>query len=667
MELPPAIEPPPLQTKGAKLHHRGGAQPRQGAARHQLPAQHLLEQFAAGPQSAHQEQLAAPGGHAGLGLGQQHQQGGHRHQPQHQPQRPAHLIRDHSQPPYQILHIDETHRGVATDDLHLGTASLWRQAIAAKPGLGEGGQHVRREDHVEVRPHVVPLDGPQAGHPGLEAAPLYGEAEGVPQGDAELARQHLVDGDLPLAAEPLARGDLVVGGQGRRGGEVELAVHPLPRRILTHRLTGDPGQTPAHHGVEVRGDGPGLVQVRQYAVALPVGHIDQEAVGGIRGQAGGEIIQQIDPRRPQEPEQHERQGKARQLEQAAAALAGEVADGQTQGMGPLEPTTESQQPGGQQRQQHHQQPHAPDETERQPDIGGKAPNQPEQAEQAHRYRQPGGDARLQLPAQHPQRRHLEQAQEGDEGQQQGDEEGDRQTQGEGTPGGGRQIRGQQIPQQLQRQPLHGAPRHQADQGTYQGQGGEERPHQLPEGTPRRAERLEQRHHVGLPLGEVAHRYAHGQRPQQHACQRRQAEEALGIGQGLADLGALIVRLDQLLPSRQLGLEPALITSDPLPRPLDEITPLLAAARQEGAGRLDIGAVDQRPWRHLEGAEALIRLLAQLPRHLQSGVADLQLVPECGAEQLHHPGGEPDLAGRRGALGHQLQLAIEGKIARHGAN
>ena len=78
-------------------------------------------------------------------------------------------------------------------------------------------------------------------------------------------------------------------------------------------------------------------------------------------------------------------------------------------------------------------------------------------------------------------------------------------------------------------------------------------------------------------------------------------------------------------------------------------------------------MDQRPWRHLEGAEALIRLLAQLPRHRQSGVADLQLVPECGAEQLHHPGGEPDLAGRWGALGHQLQLAIEGKIARHGAN
>ncbi|MNE25012.1 hypothetical protein D3C80_1183280 [compost metagenome] len=164
---------------------------------------------------------------------------------------------------------------------------------------------------------------------------------------------------------------------------------------------------------------------------------------------------------------------------------------------------------------------------------------------------------------------------------------------------------------------------------------------------------------------MAHRYAHGQGPQQHPRQGGQAEEALGVGQGFPHLGALIIRLDQLLSRRQLGLEPALIAGDPLAGALEQIAPLLAAARQQGTGRLDVGAVDQGPWRHLEGAEALIRLLPQLPRDFEPGVADLQLVPELGAEQLHHPGGEPDLAGRGRPLRHQLQLAIEGEVARHG--
>ena len=59
------------------------------------------------PQGAHQQQLPAPMGHAGLGLGQQHQQGGYRHQPEHQPQGAAHLIGDQGEAAYQILHIDE--------------------------------------------------------------------------------------------------------------------------------------------------------------------------------------------------------------------------------------------------------------------------------------------------------------------------------------------------------------------------------------------------------------------------------------------------------------------------------------------------------------------------------------------------------------------------------
>ena len=77
-------------------------------------------------------------GHAGLGLGQQHQQGGHRHQPEHQPQGAAHLIGDQGEAAYQILHIDRAHRGVAADEFHLCPSPLRRQTIAAEPGLGEG-------------------------------------------------------------------------------------------------------------------------------------------------------------------------------------------------------------------------------------------------------------------------------------------------------------------------------------------------------------------------------------------------------------------------------------------------------------------------------------------------------------------------------------------------
>lgn len=65
-------------------------------------------------------------GHAGLGLGQQHQQGGYRHQPEHQPQGAAHLIGDQGEAAYQILHIDEAHRGVAADEFHLCPSPLRR-------------------------------------------------------------------------------------------------------------------------------------------------------------------------------------------------------------------------------------------------------------------------------------------------------------------------------------------------------------------------------------------------------------------------------------------------------------------------------------------------------------------------------------------------------------
>ena len=41
--------------------------------------------------------------------------------------------------------------------------------------------------------------------------------------------------------------------------------------------------------------------------------------------------------------------------------------------------------------------------------------------------------------------------------------------GEGSPGGAADP-GQQIPSRLQGQPLHGAARHQADQGTHQESG-----------------------------------------------------------------------------------------------------------------------------------------------------------------------------------------------------
>ena len=111
----------------------------------------------------------------------------------------------------------------------------------------------------------------------------------------------------------------------------------------------------------------------------------------------------------------------------------------------------------------------------------------------------------------------------------------------------------------------------------------------------------------------------------------------------------------------------LVTGQRFPLPLEQIAPLLAAAGEQGTGRLDIGTVDQRPRRQQEGAEALIRLLAKQACHLEHRIAYLQLIPRFGLEQLHHPGGEPDLAGSRGTGRFQSEFAIEGKTIGHRPN
>ncbi len=111
----------------------------------------------------------------------------------------------------------------------------------------------------------------------------------------------------------------------------------------------------------------------------------------------------------------------------------------------------------------------------------------------------------------------------------------------------------------------------------------------------------------------------------------------------------------------------LVTGQRLSRPLEQIAPLLAATGKQGAGRLDIGTVDQRPRRQQEGAEALIRFLAKQACHLEHRIAYLQFIPRFGLEQLHHPGGEPDLAGSRGTGRCQSEFAIEGKTVGHRPN
>ncbi len=462
MELPLPLEPPPLQAKGAELHHHGGTEPRQRTTGHQLPTQHLFQQVAAGPQGAHQQQLAPTLSHAGLGLGQQHQQRGHCHQPQHQRQCPAHLLRYLRKPRNQIIHIDKAHRGVAADQLHLGSAPRLGQSVTTKPGTGEGCQQILGEDHVEVGPHIVPLDAAQTGDSGAEAAPLDGKGEHVPQLDIESLGQLAIHRHLAGACEPFTGHQLVVDWQGYRGSEVEFPIDPLAATAgpLAHRLTGDMGQPATHHGIEIGSGGPGCRQFAQDPLPLVLGHIDQKTVGRIDGKTSRKLIQQIDPGRPEQAKQHQRQRKARQLKQAATALARQVGQRQPQGMRPAHFRPQPQHQGCQQGQQPHQQAHAPHQTQRQPHIGGKAPDQRKQPEQADRQSQPGGNPRLQLPAQYPQRRHLQQPQEGHKSEQQGDKERHCHAQRKGAPGGGRQIRRQQVPQQLQGDPLHGCARHQ---------------------------------------------------------------------------------------------------------------------------------------------------------------------------------------------------------------
>ena len=133
------------------------------------------------------------------------------------------------------------------------------------------------------------------------------------------------------------------------------------------------------------------------------------------------------------------------------------------------------------------------------------------------------------------------------------------------------------------------------------------------------------------------------------------------------MGFAVIRFDPLLSGLQLRQQPLLVTGQRLSRPLEQIAPLLAAAGEQGTGRLDIGTVDQRPRRQQEGAEALIRLLAKQACHLEHRIAYLQLIPRFGLKQLHHPGGEPDLAGSRGTGRFQSELAVEGKTVGHCPN
>ena len=275
------------------------------------------------------------------------------------------------------------------------------------------------------------------------------------------------------------------------------------------------GQPATHHGIEIGSGGPGCRQFAQDPLPLVLGHIDQKTVGCIDGETGRKLIQQIDPCSPEQAKEHQCQRKARQLKQAAAALARQVGQRQPQGMRPAHSRSQPQHQRRQQGQQPHQQAHATHQTQRQPYIGGKAPDQRKQPEQADRQGQPGGNPRLQLPAQYPQRRHLQQPQEGHKSEQQGDKERYRHPQRKGAPGGGWQIRRQQVPQQLQGDPLHDGARYQTQQRTDQRQRQQQGSHQLPERATGCPQGLEQRHHIGLALGKVAHSNPHRQRPQQH--------------------------------------------------------------------------------------------------------------------------------------------------------
>ncbi len=133
------------------------------------------------------------------------------------------------------------------------------------------------------------------------------------------------------------------------------------------------------------------------------------------------------------------------------------------------------------------------------------------------------------------------------------------------------------------------------------------------------------------------------------------------------MGFAVIRFDPLLSGLQLRQQPLLVTGQRLSRPFEQIAPLLAAAGEQSTGRLDIGTVDQRTRRQQEGAEALIRLLAKQACHLEHRIAHLQLIPRFGLKQLHHPSGEPDLAGGRGTGRFQSELAVEGKTIGHRPN
>ena len=161
--------------QGQSSRHRGGAQPPEcRRSLHQLQRSIFSGQFAAGPRVRISRQLAAPGGHAGLGLGPA--------APAGRPPSPAPASAPTPGSPdsgpglaaYRIL----PRRWGATVGwrrmISTSALSLWRQAIAAKARSGKKGASVRQKIIAKFGRMLSPPVDLRLVTPGLEAAPLYG-------------------------------------------------------------------------------------------------------------------------------------------------------------------------------------------------------------------------------------------------------------------------------------------------------------------------------------------------------------------------------------------------------------------------------------------------------------------------------------------------------------
>ena len=456
--------------------------------------------------------------------------------------------------------------------------------------------------------------------------------------------------------------------------QVELALGqaaaPLGgKRIRVDGLAVDADQAAPHHGIPVKPLHSGGLEPGLEGFALVGLHVDDEAVGCI-GRGG--LAPRIDQIGAQQHQQHQRQqahGQRADLHHRIAGAGAQLAGGQHQparrgGLVDGHPQPAHRHMAGQRKHGHgsgktaHGQ-----QAQGEVAAGGQQQHGKTRHPQAQHRQRRGLDA-THIAPDDAQRRHLGQLQHGWQAERGHQRQAQAQAHQHRPQAGGGQGHVQQAAQQQHKHMVNAVAQAHAQPAGHQTHGGKLQHIGPGHGALGQAQHAQHGAVVQVAGGKPACRDGHGHGTEQGCQQGNEVEKFFGAGQGLLHLGPPgLQRFDACAAQMalvQLGLQPAGIAAHRVIVARHGIAPADAAGGLHQRGGGQIGLVNHHAGRKVHEARALVGLVGQHPRDLQTGIAQQQRLAHLhvqrhqqggidpgGARYRNVGGGLPRLAGGRG--------------------